>query len=109
MVYLYLMIAIVAEVIATTTLRASDSFTKFWPSVVVVIGYSTSFYFLSWCVKWMSIGFVYAVWCGVGIVLVAVLAAIVYKQVPDAWGIVGMGLIVAGVVVLNVLSKTAIH
>jgi small multidrug resistance pump len=109
MAYLYLAIAIVSEVIATTTLRATESFTRLLPSVVVVAGYAVSFYFMARCLKSMSVGYVYAVWCGTGIVLVSVIAAFVYKQIPDAWGVLGMALIVAGVVVLNLLSKTAVH
>lgn len=109
MAYLYLAVAIVSEVIATTALKASESFTKPLPSLLVVAGYSLAFYLLSLCVKSMDVGVVYAVWSGVGLVLIAVAAGIVYRQVPDGWALLGMGLIVAGVLVLNLLSKSAIR
>jgi small multidrug resistance pump len=109
MAYLYLGIAIVAEVTATSALKASQSFTKLWPSVIVLAGYGVAFYCLSLCLKGISVGVAYAIWSGLGIVLVSIAAAIFYKQVPDRWGIVGMTLIVAGVLVLNLMSKTAPH
>jgi small multidrug resistance pump len=109
MVYFYLGIAIVAEVTATTALKASESFTKPLPSLVVLVGYVVSFHFLSLCLKTISVGVAYAMWSSVGIVLVTIAAAIIYKQVPDGWAILGMALIVAGVLVLNLLSKSAVH
>ncbi len=107
--YLYLAAAIVAEVIATNALKASEEFTKLAPSVIVVLGYGTAFYFLSLVLKTIPVGIAYAIWSGVGIVLIAIVAAIVFKQVPDMPAIVGMGLIVSGVVVINVFSKTVGH
>ena len=107
--YLYLAVAIVAEVIATSTLKASASFTRPFPTVVVVLGYGTAFYFLSLCLKEMNVGVVYAIWSGLGIVLVTIAGAVFYKQIPDGWAVVGMTLIVAGVVVLNLLSRSAVH
>jgi small multidrug resistance pump len=109
MSYLYLAIAIVAEVIGTTALKASESFTKPLPSLLVMIGYGASFYFLSLCLKSINVGVAYAVWSGLGIVLVTTAAAVFYKQIPDAWAIVGMALIVAGVLALNLLSRSAAH
>ncbi|MCI0684406.1 MAG: multidrug efflux SMR transporter [Gemmataceae bacterium] len=109
MSYLYLAIAIVAEVIATTALKATASFTKPLPSLLVVVGYSSAFYFLSLCLRTISVGTAYAIWSGLGIVLVTVAAAVFYKQMPDAWAIAGMALIVAGVLVLNLLSRSAVH
>jgi small multidrug resistance pump len=109
MAYLYLAIAIVAEVIATRSLKASASFTKPLPSVVVVAGYVTAFYFLSLCLRTMHVGVAYAIWSGVGIVLVTVVAGLFYQQIPDAWAILGMALIVAGVVVLNLFSSSVTH
>ena len=109
MVYLYLVIAIVAEVIATSALKASESFTKLLPSLLVVAGYGSAFYFLSLCLRSISVGVAYAIWSGLGIVLITVVAAVLYKQIPDGWAILGMALIVAGVVVLNLLSKSAAH
>ncbi|MHB1425335.1 MAG: DMT family transporter [Gemmataceae bacterium] len=109
MVYLYLTIAILAEVIATNALKASESFTKPLPSLLVVVGYGAAFFFLSLCLKSMSIGVAYALWSGLGLILVTVAAAVIYKQIPDGWAIVGMALIVAGVMVLNLLSKRGAH
>lgn len=107
--YLYLAIAIVAEVIATSALKASASFTRPLPSFVVVVGYSAAFFCLSLCLKTIGVAVAYAVWSGVGIVLITLAAAVLYKQVPDGWAVLGMGLIVAGVVVLNLFSKTAVR
>ncbi|GJL71680.1 MAG: multidrug transporter [Nitrosomonas sp.] len=107
--YWYLAIAIIAEVIATNALKASDEFTKLIPSIIVVVGYGTAFYFLSLVLKTISIGVAYAIWSGMGIVLVSVVAAVLFKQVPDLPAIIGMGLIVSGVVVMHVFSKTIDH
>ena len=107
--YLYLAIAIVGEVVATSALKASESFTKPLPILLVVAGYWVAFYFLSVCLRSISVGVAYAIWAGLGIVLVTAAAAVVYKQVPDRWAILGMALIVAGVLVLNLLSKSAAH
>jgi multidrug transporter EmrE-like cation transporter len=107
--YLYLAIAIVGEVVATSALKASKSFTKPLPSLLVVVGSCVSFYFLSVCLESISVGVAYAMWSGLGVVLVTAAAAIMYKQVPDMWAVLGMALIVAGVLVLNLLSKSATH
>ena len=107
--YLYLAIAIVAEVVATSALKASESFTKPLPSLLVVVGYGVAFYFFSVCLGSISVGVAYAMWSGLGIVLVTAAAAVFYKQVPDGWAILGMALIVAGVLVLNLLSESAAH
>jgi small multidrug resistance pump len=109
MSYLYLALAIIAEVIATSTMKASEQFTRLVPSVVVVLGYACAFFFLSLVLKTMPVGVVYAVWSGLGIVLVAIVAAIVYRQIPDWPCAIGMALIIAGVVVINVFSKTSVH
>lgn len=104
--YWYLAIAIIAEVIATNALKASDEFTNLVPSIIVIVGYGTAFYFLSLVLKTISIGVAYAIWSGMGIVLVSVVAAVLFKQIPDIPAIIGMGLIVSGVVVIHVFSKT---
>ena len=109
MAYLYLAIAIVSEVIATTALKASEEFTRPVPSAIVVAGYATAFYCLSLCLRSIQIGVVYAIWSGVGMVLVTIAAAIVYNELPDAWGILGIALIVAGVAVLQLLSDVKAH
>ena len=107
--FIYLTMAIVAEVIATTMLKASEGFTRLWPSLVVVVGYAVAFWGLSMVVKTMPLGIVYAIWSGMGIVLVSIAAVFVYQQKLDLPAVVGMGLIIAGVLVINLLSKTAAH
>jgi small multidrug resistance pump len=109
MVYLYLAAASVAEVIATSALKATESFTRPLPSLVVVAGYCAAFFFLSVCLKSMNVGVAYAIWSGLGIVLITAAAAVFYRQVPDGWAILGMALIAAGVLVLNLLSSSATH
>ena len=109
MAYLYLTIAIVAEVIATNALKASEGFTRLVPSIVVVVGYGAAFYFLALVLKVIPVGIAYAIWAGMGIVLVAIVAAIVFKQVPDLPAIIGMLLIISGVVIINVFSQTISH
>ncbi|CAI1869728.1 Methyl viologen resistance protein C [Serratia grimesii] len=106
---MYLAMAIVAEVIAATMLKASEGFTRLWPSLVVVVGYGVAFWGLSMVVKTMPLGIVYAIWSGMGIVLVSIAAVFVYQQKLDLPAVFGMGLIIAGVLVINLLSKTAAH
>ena len=109
MPYLYLAIAIVSEVIATSALKASAEFTKSFPSCIVVIGYGISFYFMALVLRTIPVGITYAVWSGVGIVLVAIVGTLLYKQIPDIPEIIGMGFIILGVVVINVFSKSISH
>lgn len=106
MKYVYLFIAIVSEVIATSSLKASNEFTKLWPSVIVVLGYASAFYFMSLTLKSMPVGIAYAIWSGVGIVLISISAYFLYKQRLDLPAILGMALIVAGVLVINLFSKS---
>ena len=107
--YLYLSIAIVAEVVATNALKASEEFSKLGPSIIVIVGYGIAFYLLSLVLKTIPVGVAYAIWSGAGIVLVAIVAAVIFKQVLDIPAIVGIVLIVSGVVVMNVYSKTIGH
>jgi multidrug transporter EmrE-like cation transporter len=107
--WLTLGIAIVAEVIGTTALKASEGFTRLGPSVVVVAGYAVAFYCLSLVLRTIPVGVTYAIWSGLGIVLITLVACVVYGQKIDLAGLLGMGLIIAGVAVLNVFSKTATH
>lgn len=109
MSYLYLFIAIVAEVIATSALKSTEGFTKLMPSLVVAFGYVVAFYCLSITVRELPVGIVYAIWSAVGIVLVAGFAWIYYGQALDLPALIGLGLIIAGVVVVNVFSKTMAH
>jgi len=105
--HLYLALAIVAEVAATSALKASGEFTRLLPTVVVVIGYGVAFYLLTLVLRTIPVGITYALWSGLGIVLVTLVAVILYRQVPDLPALIGMGLIVIGVVVINIFSKTA--
>ncbi|TDQ38819.1 SMR family transporter [Tepidicella xavieri] len=107
--YLALGLAIVAEVIGTSALKASEGFTRLWPSVIVALGYATAFYFLSLVLRTIPVGIAYAIWSGLGIVLITLVAFVVYRQTIDLPGLIGMGLIVAGVVVINLFSKSAGH
>ena len=107
--WVFLTVAILGEVIATTTLKSTDGFTKLVPSFIVLVGYAVSFYFLSLSLKSIPVGIAYAVWAGLGVSIVTLLAWVVYGQKMDAWGFVGIALIVCGVVVLNLLSKTSTH
>ncbi|ROV60362.1 QacE family quaternary ammonium compound efflux SMR transporter [Vibrio ponticus] len=107
--YIYLTIAIVAEVIATGALKSSQGFTQLMPSVVVVIGYSVAFYFLSLVLRTIPVGIAYAIWSGLGVVLISLVAAVVFKQKLDLAAVIGMVLIVSGVVVINVFSNTSSH
>lgn len=104
--YWYLAIAIIAEVIATSALKASGEFTKLVPSIIVITGYGIAFYFLALVLKTIPVGVAYAIWSGMGIVLIAIVASIFFKQIPDMPALIGMALIIAGVVVINVFSKT---
>lgn len=107
--WLFLGVAIVGEVVATSALKSSEGFTRLTPSVVVLIGYGVAFYFLALALKSIPVGIAYAVWAGLGIVLVAAIAWMFHGQKLDAWALVGMGLIISGVAVLNLLSKTSAH
>jgi small multidrug resistance pump len=107
--YFYLSVAIIAEVIATSALKSSEQFSKLVPSVIVVIGYCVAFYFLSHVLETLPVGIAYAIWAGLGIVLITAVGAILFKQVPDAPAVIGMVLIVSGVVIINVFSKTVSH
>lgn len=108
-IYWYLFIAIVTEVIATSALKSAEEFTKFWPSVVVVVGYLASFYFMMLVLRTLPVGITYAIWSGAGIVLVAIISIVLYQQVPDLPAILGMALIVCGVGVIHLFSKTVAH
>ena len=107
--WLFLGIAIVAEVIGTTALKATDGFSRFVPSLIVAIAYGASFFFLSLTLKTIPVGIAYAVWSGVGIVLIVLAGWWLYGQAIDAAGMVGIAFIGAGVVILNTLSKTSVH
>lgn len=105
MAYVYLAMAIVAEVAATSALKASEQFTKLVPSLVVGFGYVISFYCLSLVLKTIPVGIAYAIWAGLGIVLISLVGLVVYRQSLDLAAIVGLFLIIAGVVVIYVFSN----
>lgn len=109
MTWIYLGIAIVAEVIATSALKASEGFTRLWPSVLVVCGYGVAFFFLSLTLRTLPIGIAYAIWSGVGIVLVTIGGVVLFGQRLDTPALIGMGLITLGVVVINVFSSSTRH
>jgi small multidrug resistance pump len=109
MTYLFLVIAVVAEVAATTFLKLSDGFSKPVPSVATVIGYAVSLYFLSLTLRTLPTGLVYAVWSGVGVVLIATIAWVFQSQKLDAPALCGMAMIVSGVVVINLFSSASMH
>ncbi len=109
MAYFYLAIAIIAEVAATSALKASAEFTRLVPSLIVIVGYGVAFYFMTLVLRTIPVGITYAVWAGLGIVLVTIVGAILYREIPDVPAVIGIGLIVAGVVVINVYSKTISH
>ena len=107
MAYAYLLIAILSEVLATSMLKASDGFTKLLPSIITFIGYSVSFYFLSMVLKYIPMGISYAIWSGLGIVLISIVGLFVFKQELDLPGIFGMVLIISGVIVIHLFSGSA--
>jgi len=107
--WLFLLAAIIAEVIGTSAFKASEEFSKPIPSILVLLGYGISFYFLSLTLKAIPVGIAYAVWSGMGIVLISLTAWILFGQKIDGWGLLGMSLILIGVLILNLLSKTSNH
>ena len=107
--YLYLAIAILAEVVATSALKAAEGFSRLGPSLVVAAGYATAFYFLSLTLRTIPVGVAYAIWSGVGILLIAAAGWFLYGQALDLPAVVGLALIVAGVLVVNLFSETMRH
>ena len=107
--YIYLVFAIAAETIGTTALQASAQFSKFWPSVLVVVSYAISFYLLALALKVMPVGIVYAIWSGLGIVMIAGIGFVVFGQRLDMPALFGLTLIIAGILVIHLFSKSAMH
>ena len=106
--WVYLGLAIVSEVIATASLKSTEGFTRLVPSIVVLVGYSAAFYFLSLTLDTIPIGVAYAVWSGVGVATITLVSFVVYDQKIDAAGLLGIGLIVVGVVVLRMFSEASV-
>lgn len=107
--FFFLGIAIIFEIIATSALKKSEEFTKLLPSIITVIGYCGAFYCLSFAIRTIPVGIAYAIWSGVGIVLITIIGAVVFKQIPDLPAIIGLILIMIGVIIINVFSKTTAH
>ena len=107
--YLYLVIAVAAETIGTTALQASNQFTRFWPSVLVVLAYAVAFYFLGVVLKYIPVGIAYAIWSGLGIVLIALIGFAVFGQRLDLPALLGLGMIISGIVVIQIFSNAATH
>lgn len=107
--YVYLLVSIVAEVIGTSALKATDEFTKLWPTLLVVVCYGTAFYCMTHVLRVLPVGITYAIWSGLGIVLVSAVSFFVYGQRLDWAGMLGIALIIAGVLVINLLSKSTAH
>ena len=107
--YAYLTIAIAFEVVATSALKATEGFTRLGPSLVTLVGYALAFYFLSLTLRTMPVGLIYAVWSGAGIVLITAIGWLYFRQSIDAPGLIGIGLILAGVLVVNLFSKSMGH
>ncbi len=107
--FLTLIAAVVFETIGTTALQASQQFTKLGPSLIVIVAYALSFYLLSLTLKYMPVGVMYAIWSGLGIVLIACIGWIVFRQTLDLPAILGMALILTGIVIIQLFSRTAVH
>lgn len=107
--WIFLSVAIISEVIATSALKASEGFSRLWPSLIVSAGYIAAFYFLSLTLRTIPVGVAYAIWSGAGVALIAIIAWVFFGQALDIPAIIGLSLIVAGVVVLNFFSKAVSH
>jgi small multidrug resistance pump len=107
--FITLIVAVIFETIGTTALQASQQFTKLGPSIIVVIAYAAAFYLLALTLKTMPVGIMYAIWSGSGIVLIALIGWVVFRQTLDWPAVLGMALILAGIVIIQVFSKSATH
>lgn len=102
-------LAIISELTGTTFLKKSEGFTRLTPTIITIIAMVTAFYFLSLAIKTIPVGTAYAIWSGVGIVFITIIGVVIFKQVPDLPALIGLVLIVAGVIVINLFSKSAGH
>lgn len=107
--YIYLCLAIIGEVVATSALKAANGFSETLPSILVVVGYGVAFYYLSLSLKTIPLGISYAIWSGVGVVAVSIIGWIYYKQALDIAAIIGMAMILGGVLVIHLFSNSAAH
>lgn len=109
LVYSVLVVAIVFEVLGTSAMQAAQHFSRALPTLMMVVCYAVAFYFLSWSLRYVPVGIAYAIWSGLGIVLISLVGYFVFGQTLDVAAIVGLGLIIAGVLVLNLFSKSTFH
>lgn len=107
--YIYLIIAVAAETIGTSSIQASQQFTRLWPSMLALVSFTCAFYFLSLTLKVLPVGIMYALWSGLGIIFIAIIGWVYFGQKLDLAAIFGMSLILAGIVVINLFSSTATH
>ena len=107
--YVFLLIAVLFETFGTSCLQASQQLTRFWPSVGIVVGFGGAFWFFMQVLKVIPLGVTYALWSGIGIVLISISGYFVFGQRLDFWAVVGISLIIAGIAVINLLSQTAVH
>ena len=107
--YVYLTFAVIAEVIGTSALKASEEFTRTGATILVFVGYSVAFYMLTFVFRTIPVGIAYAIWSGIGVALISLVGVVLFKQSLDLAAVVGIALIVAGVVVINVFSKVSAH
>ena len=109
LVYAVLVVAILFEVLGTSAMQAAQHFTRLGPTLLMVVCYAIAFYFLSWSLRYVPVGIAYAIWSGLGIVLISLVGYFAFGQKLDPAAMIGLGLIIAGVVVLNVFSKSTFH
>ena len=109
MAYFYLALAILSEVVATSALRNSAEFTKLWPTLIMIVAYGSAFYFMTLALRTIPLGITYAIWSGLGIVLISLVGVVFYHERLDLPAVLGMGLIIAGVLVINLFSKMVVH
>ena len=107
--YIYLIVAVACETIGTSALQASAQFTKLVPTLVVVVAYGFAFFFLGLTLKYMPVGIVYALWSGFGIVFIAIIGFVVFRQTLDLPALLGLAMIIGGIIVIHVFSKSAAH
>ena len=109
LVYAVLVVAILFEVLGTSAMQAAQHFSRLGPTLMMVVCYAIAFYFLSWSLRYVPVGIAYAIWSGLGIVLISLVGYFAFGQKLDLAAMIGLGLIIAGVVVLNVFSKSTFH
>ena len=109
LVYAVLVVAILFEVLGTSAMQAAQHFTRLGPTLLMVVCYAIAFYFLSWSLRYVPVGIAYAIWSGLGIVLISLVGYFAFGQKLDLAAMIGLGLNIAGVVVLNVVSKSTFH